>query len=141
MNTTELILHALTRAQISGEPFEDGVRCCLNLPGNRRQHVKIRPVGKVREGLTIIAFEAGCQRLDGGLLRGLSGAQALRLLEFNSTIPLGAFCIVKRGEEEMLTVRSTQILETCDAEELSTHFLAVAQLADQWEERLQRDDF
>ena len=141
MTTSELILHAFNRAQIAGEPFEDGVRCCLRLPGRRRQTVEVRPVAKVSDGLTIIAFEAPCQLLKGGFFSGLSGSQALRLLEFNSTIPIGAFCIVRRGEEEVLTVRSTQILETSDPEELKTHFLAVAQLADQWEERLGRDEF
>lgn len=141
MKTIERILYILQRAEIPADADEERVRCQFLLARNRSQVLEIRQVARTADGLTVIAFESPCQRLGAGFLRGLSGVQALRLLKLNASLPIGAFCILERDGQELLAVRSTQLLETMDSEELSTHCMAVAQLADQWEERIGKDEF
>jgi len=45
----------------------------------------------------------------------MSWSQALRLLRFNSRLPVGHFCIKDMEGQQYLVVLSTQILETWTA--------------------------
>ncbi|MCI0434397.1 MAG: YbjN domain-containing protein [Gemmatimonadetes bacterium] len=141
MKPIDRVLHILQQADYCGEPDSDRIRCQFQLAGQRSQIVEIRCVARTPDGLSIISFESRCQRLGAGFLRGLSGPQAVRLLELNARLAIGAFCIVDGDGEQCIAVRSTQILETMDDEELRTHCMVVAQLADQWEERIGRNEF
>lgn len=145
MDTTEQIIekldHVLRAAGVASERHEIGVRCKFNLPNGRTQMVDIEPVTAIPSGLQIIAFFSRCERLTSRFFGNISGTQALRILKFNSTIPIGYFCIKEIEGQRFLCVRSTQILETMDKEELKMHLNAVAQLADSWEEKLGQDEF
>lgn len=133
--------HILKSAGFPSEKCDIGLRCRFRLQENREQTVEIEPIAKTPQGNQIIAFFSRCQRLRSGLFGQLSWSQSTRLLRFNARLPIGHFCIKEIQGQRYLVVMSTQILDTMDREELTVHLDAVARLADQWEERLNKDEF
>ena len=128
-------------AGVPSEKYEIGVRCRFQLAGDRHQIVEIEPVTLTPEGNQVISFFSRCERLGKGFFDQLSGTQAINLLKLNSTLPIGHFCIKEIEGQNYLGVQCTQLLETMDLEELGVNLGALAQLADQWEERLGKDEF
>ena len=145
MSDTENLLkridHILRSAGIPSEQYEVGIRCRFQLAGGRQQTVEIEPVTRTPEDNHVISFFSRCELLGKSLFDQLSGTQANSLLRLNSTLPIGYFCIKDIDGQRYLGVRSTQLLETMDLEELRVNLGALAQLADQWEERLDKDEF
>lgn len=140
-DVVQRVEHILKKA---GFPFEEcdiGVRCRFRLQKGREQTVEIEHVSQTPDGHQVIAFYSRCQRLRKGLFGQLSWSQAIRVLRFNSQLPVGHFCIKDLEGQRYLVVRATLILETMDQEEISITINALASLADQWEERRNKDEF
>ena len=137
----ERIDHILRSSGVTPEKHEIGIRCRFQLAGGRQQIVEIEPVTRTPEDNQIISFFSRCERLGKGWFDQISGAQAISLLKLNSTLPIGYFCIKDIEGQRYLCVQCTQLLETMDQEELRVILGTLAQLADQWEERLGQDEF
>jgi hypothetical protein len=107
----------------------------------RDQMVYVAPFAETDDGLNVICFFSPCQRLGTGFLSGMSKQVALQLLRTNSELEFGHFAVMKLGGEEMICVRATQILETMEVQEFEQKCLAVARLADAWEEKIGKNEF
>lgn len=107
----------------------------------RDQMVYIAPFAETDDGLNVICFFSPCQRLGTGFLSGISKQTALQLLRTNSELDFGHFAVMKLGGDEMICVRATQILETMEVQEFEQQCLAVARLADAWEEKIGKNEF
>ena len=126
---------------ISGKEQGEMLVYGWDLGDDRDQMVYITPLGATGGGMRIICFFSPCQRLGKGFLGGVSKDTALQILRMNSQLEFGHFCIMKLGGDEMLCVRTTQILETMQPEEFKQNCASVAQVADGWEERIGRNEF
>lgn len=113
----------------------------FDLGRGREQAVAITHFGETEEGMNIITFISPCQRLSSGFLGGLNKTSAMNFLRYNTQLPFGHFCIMEIGDDEMVCVRATQILETMEVQEFEANCVTVAQVADAWEQRIGKDDF
>ncbi len=128
-------------AGIKGQKRGSMLMYGFDLGGGRDQTVAVGSFGETPDGMNVICFFSPCERLSSGFLGGLSKSKAVELLRMNTQLAFGHFCIMEIGDEEMLCVRATQILETMAVQEFEAHCMCVAELADAWEAKLGRDDF
>ncbi len=144
MNVAEIferIARVAKLAGIDGKQQGEMLVYGWDLGDDRDQMVYVAPFGETAGGLQIICFFSPCERLGKGFLSGIGKETAVQLLRLNSQLDFGHFCIMTLGGDELLCVRTTQILETMDPEEFRQHCAHVAQLADSWEEKIGRNEF
>lgn len=141
MDLLEKINQVAAMAGIRGQRQGNVLVYSWELGGGREHICYVAPLRETDAGLHIICFFAPCERIDQGLLSGMSRVTAIKLLRYNANLDFGHFCLMKIGEEELLCVRATQILETMEIQEFEENCLGIVRLADAWEEKLGRDEF
>jgi hypothetical protein len=107
----------------------------------RSQTVYIRHAGRIPTGQDVICFMSPCLNVKRGLFSGLSRRKAVDLLRRNSIMLFGFYALVPMQECDVLMVCSSQIVDTMEIEELSTHVRACAMFADGYEREHGRDEF
>ncbi len=137
----EKIQRVAAMAGIQGQRQGDLLSYGWDFSGGRDQMCYVAPFAETDDGLNIICFFSPCQRLGTGFLSGISKNVAVQLLRTNAELDFGHFAVMKLGGEEMICVRATQILETMEVKEFQEKCLAVAQLADAWEEKIGKNEF
>jgi hypothetical protein len=113
----------------------------FDMGGGRTQTLAIGHMGEGDDGMNVIVFFSPCQSISSGLLGGLSKSSAVGLLKNNATLPFGHFAIMQLGEQDMVCVRATQLLETMEVKEFEALCYSVAQIADAWEQKIGQDKF
>ena len=130
-----------TEAGFAPARHEDSIVVKLKLGESRHQTVFVSELGRSARDLRSVTFLSPCQRLKSGFLSGMGRRTALDLLRRNASMPFAAFALLQVGEEEMLCVRSTQLLETMDLEEFRASCDCVARFADAYEAELGKDEY
>ncbi|MGI9458239.1 MAG: hypothetical protein ACR2NU_16875 [Aeoliella sp.] len=114
----------------------------FDMGGGRSQTVAVTKFAEGEDGMNIILFFSPCQEISKGVFAGgLSKGSATTLLRHNASLPFGHFAIMEIDDQEMVCVRTTQILETMEVEEFQGHCYGVANVADAWEKQLGVDKF
>jgi hypothetical protein len=117
----------------------DMLAASFDLGNGRNQVVYINSAGVTLDGRETVAFMSPCLELG---FRGLSRKRAIALLQRNSDLVYGAFSLLCiPGEPDHVVVRSTQILDTMQIDEFTSHLHHTAHSADTFELELGRDDF
>lgn len=140
-SVTEKIEQIAQMAGLRGQKTGELMVFGFDLGNGRRQSVFVGSFAEGSDGSTVICFMSACQKFSGGLLGGVKKNQAVQMLRINSQLPFGHFCLCNIAGSEYLCVRTTQLLETMEVREFETHCVAVAQLADAWEQKLGNDNF
>jgi hypothetical protein len=137
----EKIHQIATMAGIKGQRQGELLSYGWDFGRGRDQMCFVAPFIETDEGLHLVCFFSPCERLGKGFLGGMSKNTALQLLRLNSQLEFGHFAIMKLGGDELLCVRTTQILETMEVQEFEQHCMGVAKLADAWEEKIGKNEF
>lgn len=116
---------------IKAKQDRDIVFIDVAFPGNRFQRVIIDWIHRTPEGHNVIRFSSACSKFKAGFFSNISRDKAVELLRRNGRNPV-SFALTTGGDE-FLTVRSTQIFETMQLDELAFRTVQVAQLADSFE--------
>jgi hypothetical protein len=135
------IEHLASLAGLESKRQDKTIVFSFELSGDRHQSVYLSCLPPTDEHHHRIVFLSPCQRLGGGFMSGLSKANATKLLRHNAALPGGHFCLLKMGNEELLCVRSVQVLEHLSVQEFKDHCKEICNVADDWEQQLGRDDF
>ena len=128
-------------AGIKGQRQGDLLSYGWDFGDGRDQTIYVAPFAETDDGLNVICFFSPCQQLGTGFLSGMSKQVAIQLLRTNAELEFGHFAVMKLGGDEMICVRATQILETMEVQEFEQKCLAVARLADAWEEKIGKNEF
>jgi hypothetical protein len=112
-----------------------------NMGNGRTQTAYVHSCGKTPEDQDLICFMSPCRAVKKGLVKGMGKDQAIDLLRCNGQFVVGSFAIQNFGGDDILVVRSTQIVDTMEVEEFRFHANFVAIIADRYEQEEGTDVF
>jgi hypothetical protein len=127
---------------VKSMPERNFVAVPFDMGNGRKQVVYVRYIGQTPDEHDVVSFDSPCMEVKKGWLRGLSKDRAIDLLKRNANLLFGRFAIEQiEGEDDVLIVCSTQIIDTMEVEEFDAHCRAVAVIADEYEKELGTDHF
>lgn len=132
---------AIAGYKVGPHPEQDLLVAGFDMGNGRSQMVYIAHVGQTGDGKDVISFMSPCMTVKRGLFGGLSKRRAVHLLRLNSQMLFGCFALYTFQNEDVLMVSSSQIVDTMEVEEFSSHLQACAQLADAYEQKVGQDNF
>ena len=132
---------AIAGFKLAPHPDQDLLVAGFDMGSGRSQMVYIAHVGQTPEGKDVVSFMSPCLNVRRGFLGGLSKSRAVNLLRLNSRMLFGFFALHSFPSEDVLMVCSSQIVDTMEVEEFSSHLEACAHAADEYEKVIGRDDF
>jgi hypothetical protein len=125
-------------------PNGDVLMIKFNMGNGRSQTVFIESSGQAITGQDCVTFMSPCKVVE----RHEAGdgcfdkEQAMELLRRNAKLHFGSFALETfEGRNDVLVVKSSQIVSTMDVEELKAHVSFVAFAADEYERECGQDVF
>jgi hypothetical protein len=132
---TDRILDVAEECDVEGKVVNDSLVSFTFEADDSRQTVYVEHFERLDNDLNIVAFLAPCQGLDAEELKRFDDDQIKNLLRINARLHFGHFCLWEHDDNEFLTARTTEILESMESGQFVGNVETLAQLADSWEKK------